>query len=305
VTSGREERVLILVGPTGVGKTEVGFHLARLTGGEIISADSRLVYRGMDIGTAKPSKAMREEVAHHLIDLVDPDEEYTCKMFEEDARRAVRDICERGKMPVVVGGTGLYVRALTDGIFEGPGRDEALRARLEGEAEHKGKLYLWERLNSVDPAKARAIDPENLVRVIRALEVYEITGKPMSELERSAEPLKTPFVKMGLMRQREEVYRLIDGRVEAMLEAGLIDEVKRLVEAGFGEASVLRDSLGYQEVLAYLDGSVTYAEVVRLIKRNTRRFAKRQVTWFRKEKDITWLDITGRTDFPQIASELT
>jgi tRNA dimethylallyltransferase len=296
--------VLIVVGPTGVGKTEVGFHLARLTKGEIISADSRLVYRGMDIGTAKPSESMREEVAHHLIDVVDPDEEYTCKMFEEDARAAVRDICERGKTPVVVGGTGLYVCALTEGIFEGPGRDEALRARLEAEAVRKGKLHLWERLNSVDPAKARTVDPGNLVRVIRALEVYELTGEPMSILEKSAEPLKIPFVKMGLMRQREELYRLIDSRVEAMLEAGLIDEVKRLVEAGFGDVSVLRDSLGYQEVLAYLDGSTTYVEAVRLIKRNTRRFAKRQMTWFRKEKDITWFDITGRTDSPQIAQKL-
>ena len=286
----QEQSVLILLGPTGVGKTEVGFHMALLTDGEIISADSRLVYRGMDIGTAKPSS--------------DPDSEYTCKMFEEEARRAVDDIMARAKTPVVVGGTGLYVRALTDGIFEGPGRDEALRARLQTEAESRGRRHLWERLNSVDPEKARAIDPENLVRVIRALEVYELAGRPMSELEKAAEPLGVPYVKVGLIRAREELYRGIDNRVEAMLEAGLVEEVKRLVEQGYGDTPAVRDSLGYQEMLRYLDGSVTYVEAVCLIKRNTRHFAKRQMTWFRKEKDIAWIDITGRTDFPQIAKKL-
>lgn len=304
MTARGRESVLILVGPTGVGKTEVGFHLARLTGGEIISADSRLVYRGLDIATAKPAMRMRDQVTHHLIDVVDPDEEYTCKMYEKHARLAVRDILKRGKTPVVVGGTGLYLRALTDGIFEGPGRDEALRARLEAEAEAGGNLSLWERLNSVDPVKAGMIDPENLVRVIRALEVYELTGKPMSDLEQSAEPLGIPYVKVGLTRAREELYRLIDGRVEAMFEGGLVDETKRLVEEGFGDTAVLRNTLGYQEVLAYLDGSITYVEAAYLLKRNTRRFAKRQMTWFRKEKQITWFDITGRTDFPQIAKQI-
>jgi tRNA dimethylallyltransferase len=295
---------VILIGPTGVGKTEVGYHLAVLLGGEIVSADSRLVYRGMDIGTAKPSRAMRDRVVHHLIDIRNPDEAYTCKTFEKEGRGAVRDILARGKTPVVVGGTGLYVRALTDGIFEGPGRDEALRARLAREAEAEGRQYLWEKLKSVDPDKARTVDPKNLVRVVRALEIYELTGRRMSELEREAEPLGIPYVRVGLTRAREELYGLIDRRVDAMLEAGLIEEVRRLAEEGYGETSALRDSLGYQEVLAYLDGSITYAEAVRLIKRNTRRFAKRQMTWFRKEEDITWLDITGRTDFPQIAKEI-
>jgi tRNA dimethylallyltransferase len=305
VKPARAKSVLILVGPTGVGKTEVGFHLAVLLGGEIISADSRLVYRGMDIGTAKPSTSMRDEVRHHLIDVADPDEEYTCKMFERDARQAVHDVLERGKIPVVVGGTGLYVRALTDGIFEGPGRDEALRASLEAEAQDKGKRQLWERLNSVDPEKARQIDPENLVRVIRALEVFELAGRPMSELEQEAQPLDVPYTKVGLTRGREELYRVIDRRVEAMLEAGLLEEVKDLIDRGYKDASALRDSLGYQEVLGYLDGSFAYAEAVSLMKRNTRRFAKRQMTWFKKEKDIAWMDITGRVDFAQIAHEIS
>jgi len=304
VKPAQEQSVLIVLGPTGVGKTEVGFQLALLVGGEIISADSRLVYRGMDIGTAKPSSRMRDEVPHHLIDVIDPDREYTCKMFEEQARRAVDDIIGRGKTPVVVGGTGLYVRALTDGIFEGPGRDEALRARLEAEAESKGRRHLWERLEAVDPEKARVIDPENLVRVIRALEVYELAGRPMSELEKAAEPLGVPYLKVGLIRAREELYRAIDHRVDAMLEAGLVEEVKRLVEQGYGDAPAVRDSLGYQEVLRYLDGSTTYVEAVCLMKRNTRHFAKRQMTWFRKEKDVAWIDITARTDYPQIAQEI-
>jgi tRNA dimethylallyltransferase len=304
VKRGREQTVLIVVGPTGVGKTEVGFYLALAVGGEIISADSRLVYRGMDIGTAKPSRRMRDEVAHHLIDIVDPGDEYTCKMFEEDARQAVHDILARGKTPVVVGGTGLYVRALTDGIFEGPGRDDELRARLMAEARDKGARDLWERLHTLDPGKARGIDPENVVRVVRALEVYYLTGRPMSELEKTARPLEVPFAKVALTRAREELYGIIDRRVEAMLEAGLVEEVKRLVDQGYRDAPAVHDSLGYQEVLRYLDGAITYAEAVRLIKRNTRRFAKRQMTWFRKEEDIKWVDITGRTDFPEIARQI-
>jgi len=300
----RRQRVLILVGPTGVGKTEVGFHLARLADGEIISADSRQVYRGMDIGTAKPPEWMRKEIPHHLIDVVDPGEEYTCKMFEQDARKATSEILDRGRVPVVVGGTGLYVRALTEGIFEGPGKDENLRARLSEEAKVRGKQAMWNRLHSVDPEKARGVDPENLVRVIRALEVHELSGRPMSELEQEAVPLGIPFVKFGLTRAREELYRTIDRRVDSMLEAGLVDEVKGLVESGYGNAAPVRDSLGYQEIIQYFEGAITYQEAARLIKRNTRRFAKRQMTWFRKEKDIAWLDITRRTDHPTIAQEL-
>jgi tRNA dimethylallyltransferase len=304
VNPSREQRVLILVGPTGVGKTEVGFHLAKLTGGEIISADSRLVYRGMDVGTAKPPQRMREEIPHHLIDMVDPGEVYTCKMFEQDARQAITGILERGHVPVVVGGTGLYVRALTEGIFEGPGRDEDLRARLREEAEVEGRQAMWNKLHSVDPDKARSIDPENLARVIRALEVHELSGRPMSELEREAVPLEVPAMKFGLTRARDELYRLIDKRVDSMLEAGLVDEVKGLLESGYGDAPPVRDSLGYREIIQYLDRAITYDEAVRLIKRNTRRFAKRQMTWFRREKQVTWLDITGRTDHPTIAQEL-
>jgi tRNA dimethylallyltransferase len=297
-------RFLILVGATGVGKSEAGFHLAKLIDGEIISADSRLVYRGMDIGTAKPSRRMREEIPHHFIDVVDPDEDYTCKMFEEEGGRAIREILERGKIPLVVGGTGLYVRALTQGIFEGPERDETLRARLKREAEAGGRKMLWERLTDVDPEKARVVDPENLVRVIRALEVYELMGRPMSELEREAVPIDIPYVKLGLSRRRDELYRIIDRRVDAMLEAGLVGEVRGLVEKGYGNTKAIRASLGYEEVMSYLEGTITYPEAVRLIKRNTRHFAKRQATWFKKEKDITWFGITGRTDFPQIAQEL-
>jgi tRNA dimethylallyltransferase len=298
------QRMIILVGPTGVGKSDVGFHLARLAGGEIVSADSRLLYRGMDIGTAKPPHAMRDEVPHHFIDVLDPDKEYTCKMFEVEGRRTVTDILDRGRVPTVVGGTGLYVRALTEGIFEGPAKDEDLRARLRVEAESIGKRALWDRLASVDPEKARGIDAGNLVRVIRALEVCELTGRRMSELEKEAIPFDIPFVKLGLVRSREELYGIIDRRVEAMLGAGLVDEVKALMQRGYGGAAAVRDSLGYQEILRFLEGGITYEKTVRLIKRNTRRFAKRQLTWFRKDKEITWVDITGRSDSARIAQEL-
>jgi len=287
---------LIVVGPTGVGKTAIAHELARLTDGEIVSADSRLFYRMMDIGTAKPTAEMRREIRYHLIDILNPDEIYTCKRFEIDARRTVEEILARDKLPLVVGGSGLYVRALTAGIFDGPNAQPALRERLWEEARTRGGQWLWKRLQTIDPSKAAQTEPTNIVRLVRALEVYEITGKPMSELEASARPFARSHLRIGLSRQRHELYALIDTRVDEMMSQGLLEEVKALIEKGYGRSQVLRRSLGYREMLEYLDGKLSLDRAVALIKRNTRRFAKRQMTWFRKESDILWLDITGEMD---------
>jgi tRNA dimethylallyltransferase len=297
-------RILLLIGPTGVGKSEVAFALAKMIAAEIVSADSRLVYRMMDIGTAKPSPEMRKAVPHHMIDLVDPDSDYTCKRFEIQSRQVIRDIVGRGRSAVVVGGSGLYLRALVNGIFEGPGRDSKVRKRLEGQARIKGKAFLWQELMKVDPVKARQIDPENMIRTVRALEVFEITGKPMSELEKGAKPLTMPVVKFGLLRDRIELYSNIERRVDRMMEMGFLREVEHLVDRGYGDSCVLRNCLGYRELLVYLEGSVSLDKAVEMVKKSTRNFAKRQITWFRKEKDVRWMDVTGRYDYDEIAREI-
>jgi tRNA dimethylallyltransferase len=289
------EPIPIIIGPTAAGKTMAGMEAAEALGGEIVSADSRLVYRLMDIGTAKPSIEMRSRIPHHLIDVVMPDEEYTSKRYEREARAAVRDISSRGRLPLVVGGSGLYVRALTHGIFEGPSADPALRGRLRAEGEREGGTALWERLREVDPCKAAQIDPGNLSRVIRALEVHEITGRKMSDLEKEAEPLSLPYRMVGLSLPRAELYRRIEERVDRMMAEGFLQEVRGLVDAGYGEAPAVRNTLGYKELLDYLaqpeDGTGKGGRldtVVDQIKKNTRNFAKRQLTWFRKDKEVTW-----------------
>jgi tRNA dimethylallyltransferase len=296
--------MIILIGPTGVGKTDVGFELAKQVSGEIVSADSRLVFRWLDIGTAKPGPEMRSEIPHHMIDIVDPDEDYTCKRFEIEARQVIREVTGRRRVPIVVGGSGLYVRALMHGVFDGPGRDDTIRTRLREDARRQGASALWQKLNEVDPHKASQIDPSNVIRTIRALEVYELTGTPMSELEKEARPLEVPHVKVGLTRARNELYKIIERRVDHMMELGFLHEVTTLLDKGYGDSPAITRSLGYSEMKLHLEGVVSLEEAVRLIKRNTRHFAKRQMTWFRREADLNWLDITGRTDCDNIARDI-
>jgi len=295
---------LVLVGPTATGKSDVALEAALSLGAEIVSADSRLVYRFMDVGTAKPNRAMRARVPHHLIDLVDPDRQYTSKDYERDARAAVSAIIARGRIPLVVGGTGLYVRALLSGIFEGPPANPALRARLAETARSAGGGSLWRRLAQVDPEKAARTDPHNLARVIRALEVFEATGEPMSRLEAGRSPLGLAAVKVGLRRATPDLNRLIDARVGRMLEAGLVDEVRGLVARGYGEAPAVKASLGYRETLKYLGGALSLDDAAALVRRHTRAFAKRQMTWFRGEVDIAWLDVTDTQTPAEVAAEV-
>ena len=291
-------KLLCLLGPTAVGKTEVAIQLAQHLNAEILSVDSRQIYRQMDIGTAKPTAEEQQAARHHLIDCIDISQLFSVADYQSLADAAIADIQNRGKRVLLVGGAGLYFRAIVDGLFEGPGADPAFRKRLEGEAAQFGVDALHKRLQTCDPASAERIHPNNLVRVIRALEVYELTGTPMSELQRQWHPeeQRYPFIAFGLTMPRALLYRRIEQRVDVMLANGLIGEVESLLAAGYARDSVALQSFGYRELIAYLDGDCTYLEAISQLKQNTRRFAKRQLTWFRKDTRIEWLDRESTSD---------
>ncbi|MBM4465368.1 MAG: tRNA (adenosine(37)-N6)-dimethylallyltransferase MiaA [Chloroflexi bacterium] len=290
----QSEILIVLVGPTAVGKTRLALRLAQEFDGEIVSADSRQVYRGMDIGTAKPTLEERRRVPHHLIDVLAPDETFTLAQYQELAYQAIGDILARGRVPFLVGGTGQYVRAVVEGwgIPRIP-PNEKLRAKLYRQAEAEGEEALHARLWEVDPAAAQRIDPHNVRRVIRALEVYLETGQPISELQRKKPP---PYriLHIGLTMERQELYRRIDQRVDRMIEEGLVEEVRRLVERGYGYDLPSMSGLGYQQIGLYLRGLVSMEEAVQLIKRHTRRFVRHQYNWFRLDDANThWFDALG------------
>lgn len=291
--------VIIVLGPTGVGKTGLSILLAKALKTEIISADSMLVYRHMDIGTAKPSPAELGEVPHHLINILEPDQKFSAGLFKEKASEIIRTLHNKNKIPLIAGGTGLYIRSLTGGLFEGPGADEPLRQELKEEEKSYGKGYLYNRLKSLDPEAAGKIEPNDFRRIVRALEILLKAEKGISEIQKgSTQPLDYNFIKIGLSRDRKELYSLIEGRVDKMMEAGLLDETKRLLKMDPGRTAM--QALGYKEMALYLDGSVELTEAVRLTKQRTKMYAKRQYTWFRKEPDIHWTDITGITEAGKI-----
>lgn len=290
-----ERRLLAIVGPTATGKTEVGVRVAEALEGEIVSADSMQVYRGMDIGTAKPTPEQRERVPHHLVDILDPNEEFSVADYRARADAAIEDIWSRGKQPVLVGGSGFYVRALIEEMdFSAASPNAELRARLEAEAEAKGVEALHARLAEVDPRSAERIHPNDKKRIIRAIEVYEQTGEPMSarrrQLDRAA-AARYNVCEYGLFLPRRELYRRIEERIDRMMEAGLAEEAERLLSQGYGEDLVAMKGLGYAQLAPYVRGAVTLEEAVRLLKRDTRRFAKRQMTWFRSDARVEWLNV--------------
>ena len=291
-------RLLCLLGPTAVGKTEIAIQLAQRLDAEIISVDSRQIYRQMDIGTAKPTPEERQTAPHHLIDCVDVSQPFSVADYQSLADTAIADIQNRGKHALLVGGAGLYFRAVVDGLFEGPDADIALRERLEQEAAKLGVNALHERLRACDPASADRIHPNNVVRVIRALEVYELTGTPMSEHQQQwhRENQRYPFIAFCLTMPRALLYRRIEQRMDVMLANGLVAEVESLLVAGHARDTTALRSFGYKEFIAYLDGKCTYLEAVEQLKRNTRRFAKRQLTWFRGDTRIEWVDRNSTPD---------
>ena len=291
-------KLLCLLGPTAVGKTEVAIQLAQRLDAEIISVDSRQIYRQMDIGTAKPTLEEQQAARHHLIDCIDISQPFSVADYQSLVDTAIADIQNRGKQVLLVGGAGLYFRAIVDGLFEGPGADPALREQLEQEAAQHGVEVLHERLRACDPASADRIHPNNIVRVIRALEVYELTGTPMSELQQQWHPEKQryPFIAFCLTMPRALIYHRIGQRVDIMLANGLVAEVESLLAAGYARDTVALQSFGYRELIAYLDGNCTYMEAITQLKQNTRRFAKRQLTWFRKDTRLEWLDRNSTQD---------
>ena len=293
-----KSKLLCLLGPTAVGKTEIAIQLAQRLNAEIISVDSRQIYRQMDIGTAKPTPEEQQAARHHLIDCVDISQPFSVADYQFLADTAIADIQNRGNRVLLVGGAGLYFRVIVDGLFGGPGADPALRKRLEGEVAQFGVDALHDRLRVCDPESADRIHPNNIVRVIRALEVYELTGTPMSQLQQQWHPEKQryPFIAFGLTMPRALLYRRIEQRVDVMLANGLIAEVESLLAAGYGRDTIALRSFGYKELIAYLDGDCTYLEAISQLQQNTRRFAKRQLTWFRKDTRIEWLDRESTQD---------
>jgi tRNA dimethylallyltransferase len=285
-------KLVVILGPTGVGKSEIAIDLAREVGGEVVNADSQLVYRYMDIGTAKPSTAARKGVAHHLLDVVDPDEDFNAARYRELALRSIADIAARGKSAIVCGGSGLYLRALLQGIFVGPGKNAAIRNRLEEEADASGLDALHERLRRIDPDAAARIHPNDRHRIVRALEVYESTGKPISgwQTEHAFKESEFYALKIGLNRDRKQLYELIDRRTDDMITAGIVDEVKSLTERGYGLDLPALQSIGYRQIGLYVSGALTLEEAIALIKRDSHHLAKRQLTWFRADKEIKWFD---------------
>jgi len=286
--------LVAIVGPTAVGKTRLSLRLAQEFDGEIVSADSRQVYRGMDIGTAKPTLEERRRLPHHLIDVAAPDESFTLAQYQELAYEAIGDVLARGKVSFLVGGTGQYVRAVVEGwgIPRVPPNEE-LRAKLYRQAEVEREETLHARLREVDPLAAERIDPRNVRRVVRALEVCLETGQPISELQRKKPP---PYriLQIGLTMERQELYRRIDERVDKMIEGRLVEEVRGLVEQGYGYDLPSMSGLGYQQIGMYLRGQVSLEEAIQLIKRHTRRFVRHQYNWFRlDDESIRWFDVLG------------
>ncbi len=282
--------LIVITGPTGVGKTGLAIRLAEKFDGEIVSADSMQVYRYLDIGTAKPSLEEQARVPHHLIDVVNPNEEFNAAMFAEQADAAINSLRERGKSVFVVGGTGLYLDALLGGLLDAPGADGRLRDSYRQEAARHGKGYLYERLKGIDPAAAVGIHPNDLVRTIRALEVMEQTGQSIVAIQGEHRFGNNPYdcIKIGLTVDRDLLYDRINSRVERMMTDGLVEEGERLLEMGYDEEALPLQAMTYRNVISYIRGNQSLQDMVRLIKRDTRHYARRQLTWFRRDSAIKW-----------------
>ena len=297
--------VLVIVGPTASGKTALSILLAEKLGGEIISADSRQIYRYLDIGTAKPTPEELKRAIHHFISILNPDQNYTAGEYGQQARAKIEELLKQNKQPILVGGSGLYVRAAIDGFFEGPGKNSEIREQLETEAQTLGSEILFERLKKIDPISAAKMDATKVRRVIRALEVYYATGKPISDLH-SAQEIKIPFeaVQFGLEWDRKALYRRIEQRVDEMIENGLIEEVRGLLVKGYSRSANALNTVGYKETFDFIEGKITEEEMIRLIKQNTRHFAKRQLTWFRADKRVRWIPVNDETNWNVIVDRI-
>lgn len=299
--SNQKPKIIFLIGPTAVGKTALSLKLARKINAEIISLDSMQVYQGIDILSSKPGLKPRRKIKHHLIDILSPDKEFDAACYRRLAVKAIKDIYQKGKIPLFVGGTGLYLKVLREGIFSAAGKDEGLRQELYREAETSGSEHLHQKLKEVDEESAARIHPHDTKRIIRALEVHKLTGKPISELRKKRKGLEDKYeiIVFGLNKDREVLYKNIDQRVDEMFERGLVDEVKKLPAASL--SLTCRQAIGIREIRDYLEGKHDLEQARSLLKKNTRNYAKRQLTWFRKDKKIIWLD----ADEKQIVNRMT
>jgi len=297
-----EKRVIVISGPTCSGKTSLSILLAKHFCTEIISADSRQIYKRLSIGTAKPSGKELETVKHHFIDLLEPNEDYNVSRFESEALEVIKVLHRENKIPVVVGGSGLYIKAIVEGLWNDVDTDPELRAILLKEKKEKGSLYIYDKLKKIDPKSAATMLPQNWKRVIRALEVFNSTGKSIIDFHQEYKrKTDIEFFQFGLNWKREELYINIEKRVDKMIATGLVAEVKSILESGYPPELNSLNTVGYKEIIAYLNGQYSLERAIELIKRNTRRFAKRQITWFGKDTKIKWFDVTGKDDLLKIA----
>ena len=290
-------KIASISGPTGVGKTETSIIIAKIMDAEIISADSMQIYKHMNIGTAKPDMCERDGVVHHLMDFLSPDSDYCVADFCEDAKKVTEDVVRRGKFPLIVGGTGLYIDSFLDGVEFGEGdKDLSYRQELEELAQKNGNEYVHAMLEKVDMQSAVNIHPNNLKRVIRALEIYKVSGITKTEQDKMSKQKASlyDYTKILFVREREELYRRIDLRVDMMLKSGLVDEVKYLLD-NFNLSSTALQAIGYKEVISHMKGEISYDEMVELIKKDSRRYAKRQLTWFTKSEGINIVHLDGKS----------
>ena len=286
-------KMILILGVTASGKGRLSFDLAEILSAEIISIDSMKVYRRMDIGTAKPTQQARQQIRHHLIDIVEPSDSFNVAAFLDAALLAIEDIKRRNKPVIGVGGTALYIKALLYGLFKGPGTYEQIRYELKAQSETEGLPELYKQLKKIDPAAAERINPNDSKRIIRALEVHQLTGKPISSFQKqwdSSKP-KNDWTIIGLRREKIDASSRINKRVKGMIDTGLVDEVKALLAEEKPLSRQASCAIGYAEIIDYLNGRTSFDEAIELIKKNTRRFAKNQRTWFKTFKDVNWLDI--------------
>ncbi|MFC1858140.1 tRNA (adenosine(37)-N6)-dimethylallyltransferase MiaA [Thermodesulfobacteriota bacterium] len=297
-SSNTKQKIVVVCGPTGSGKTSVAIELANTFSGEIVGADSMQIYRYMNIGTAKPTPEEQSRVPHHMIDIVDPDEHFDAAMYEGMAGKIIGTLHTRELLPFVVGGTGFYIKSLVYGLFQGRSIDGSIRRRLKDEAVARGFGYLYERLEECDPESAQRIHPNDNYRILRALEVFEATGKTISQYQRGhkfAEP-SYAVLKIGLHMDRNILYDRINRRVDAMIEAGFVKEVSDLLDMGYAPELKSMQSIGYRHVVDFLQTRLSWDEMLRTMQRDTRRYAKRQLTWFGNDKDIIWIEPERQAD---------
>jgi tRNA dimethylallyltransferase len=300
--NGVKPKVIVICGPTALGKTSTAIHLAKYFDGEIIGADSMQIYRHMDIGTAKPTFDEQARVKHHLINFIDPDEHFDARTYAILSREKIMELHEQKIIPFVVGGTGLYIKALLHGLFKTEASDPDIRGRLTAEIQSFGSTYLYKRLCRQDPDKATKIHPNDTYRIMRALEVYELTGKTLAEFHQEHGFRDSPFLvlKIGLNIRREILYKRINKRVEIMINSGFINEVKRLLAMGYSPELKSMQSIGYRHIVNFIEGHCTWDETVRTLKRDTRRYAKRQMTWFKADPEVIWKEPEALEDIKEL-----